>query len=142
MFLDASKAFDVVWHQSMLSKLHDLGIHNDLWLIYNSMYQNMTSKVKWEKTLSDKIHEMQGVRQGGIPSTELFKARCDELLSMVENSTLGYSIGSIDCSIPTCADDTALLSASKQNLQALLNIAMFDANRERYNISVKKSKNL
>ena len=30
-FLDASKAFDVVWHESMLNKLYDLGITGKLW---------------------------------------------------------------------------------------------------------------
>lgn len=46
MFLDASKAFDVVWHDSLLNKINDLGIRGDLWLLYKSLYTDMTSKVK------------------------------------------------------------------------------------------------
>ena len=32
--LDASKAFDVVWHDGMLLDIYELGITGDLWLIY------------------------------------------------------------------------------------------------------------
>ena len=139
MFLDASKAFDVVWHDSLLNKIHDLNINGDLWLLYRSLYQEVSSRVKCNGVLSSSIKEEQGVRQGGIPSTELFKARCDKLLCMVEGSNSGYKIGSIDCSIPTCADDTALVAAKIQDLQTLINIAEFDSNRERYKFSSSKS---
>ena len=90
-FLDASKAFDVVWHNGMLVSLHQLGITGNLWLLYKDMYNNMTSKVKWNGQLSESFDEMQGVRQGGIPSTELFKARCNRLLENIEESGM-YSI--------------------------------------------------
>ena len=71
-YLDASKAFDVVYHASMLLKLHHLGITGELWQLYRSLYDDMTSQVKWSNLLSRSILELQGVRQGGIPSTELF----------------------------------------------------------------------
>jgi hypothetical protein len=139
-FLDASKAFDVVWHTSMLNKLYDLGVDGKLWRLYSDMYSGLTSRVKTTGLLSRTIVERQGVRQGGIPSTELFKGRCDQLLNTLEQSTLGFSIGAIDCSVPTCADDMALLSSTAISLQAMINVAVADANRERYQFNVKKSK--
>jgi hypothetical protein len=68
-FLDVSKAFDVVWHQSMLNKLYDFGITGKLWTLYHDLYSGMSSRVKSSGLLSRTLVEKQGVRQGGIPST-------------------------------------------------------------------------
>ena len=138
-FLDASKAFDVVWHDGMLLNLHQLGIKGHLWLLYKDMYTNMTSQIKLDGHISTRFHEGQGVRQGGIPSTELFKARGDKLLRTIERSRLGYQIGITSVAAPTCADDIALLSDSITNLQTMLNLAGNEATQERYNYSTSKS---
>ena len=81
-YLDASKAFDVLFHTSMLLNLHHLGITGELWQLYCSLYDGLSSQVKWINLISQAILELQGVRQGGIPSTELFKVRCDNLLNL------------------------------------------------------------
>ena len=139
-FLDASKAFDVVWHASMLNKMYDLGVTGKLWRLFRDMYTDMTSRVKWGGRLSQVIVEGQGVRQGGIPSTELFKGRCDHLINTLEQTNHGYSIGSIDCSVPTCADDMCLLANSAIDLQVMMNLAVNDTDMERYQFNTKKSK--
>ena len=126
-FLDASKAFDVVWHQGLFLKLMQLGITDDLWMLYRDLYNGMSSAVKWEGEYCTEFNETQGVRQGGIPSTELFKVRGDSLLDRIEKSLLGFSVGTVDLSVPTCADDMILLSSSPIDLQAMINIAAADA---------------
>ena len=137
-FLDASKAFDVVWHQGLLAKIAELGIEGNLWLLYQDLYNDMTSMVKWQGAFSEEFTEQQGVRQGGIPSTELFKSRGDRLLNRLEESQLGFSVGTIDIGVPTCADDMTLLSSSAINLQSMIDIAAMDASLERYQFSKKK----
>ena len=97
--LDASKAFDV-WHDGMLLDIYERGITDDLWLIYKSMYSNMTSQVKWEREISEPFTEGQGVRQGGISSTELFKSRGNRLLTNIEDSNLGFHIGPTSVAAP------------------------------------------
>jgi hypothetical protein len=47
-FIDASKAFDVVWHESMLRKLFYTGISKETWILTKMLYQDLHSKVKWE----------------------------------------------------------------------------------------------
>jgi hypothetical protein len=139
-FLDATKAFDVVWHKSLLCKIHSLGVDGDLWAMYNNMYKQLSSQVKCHGVLSRSFMEKQGVRQGGIPSTELFKARGDDLLQTISRSCLGFTVGTIDVAAPTCADDIALISDNPITLQALLNLAVYDAHNERYEYSATKSK--
>ena len=44
--LDASKSFDVVWHEGMLARIAELNIDGPLWLLYRSMYDKMFSSLK------------------------------------------------------------------------------------------------
>ena len=55
-YLDASKAFDVVWHDSMLRKLYLCGLQGKDWLLMKG-YTNMESMVKWEGSLSKSFQE-------------------------------------------------------------------------------------
>ncbi len=71
--LDAQKAFDVVHHNSLLRKLYLDGIRGDDWLLLAHMYSDLTSRVKWENTLSSPIVIKQGVRQGGVLSTSHYE---------------------------------------------------------------------
>ena len=72
--LVSQKAFDVVNHILLLDKLYDTGIHPALWSIINDMYLGLTSKVKWLGGLSDSFEINQGVGQGGILSSVLYKS--------------------------------------------------------------------
>lgn len=56
-FIDASKAFDVVWHESMLRKLFYTGISKETWILTKMLYQDLHSKVKWEGKISSPFHE-------------------------------------------------------------------------------------
>jgi hypothetical protein len=51
-FIDASKAFDVVWHESMLRTLFYTGISKETWIWTKMLYQDLHSKVKWEGKIS------------------------------------------------------------------------------------------
>ena len=52
----------------------------------------------------------QGVRQGGILSTELYKVYLDGCLRRLAEVKGGFRIGEICCAAPTCADDVADIS--------------------------------
>ena len=51
IFVDATQAFDRVWHDSMLVKLYDVGLNGRKWLFLNNWYEDLTSQVKWEGDL-------------------------------------------------------------------------------------------
>ena len=139
-YIDASKAFDVVWHESMLRKLFYTGISKETWILTKMLYQDLHSKVKWEGKISSPFYEQQGVRQGGILSPELYKVFINPLLDFYKNNYLGFRIGSIQVNSPTCADDIVLLGRSQLELQTMLLGQEQYANDERCIISEAKSK--
>ena len=139
-FLDAKKAFDVVWHHSALASLREHGIKGPLWNLYSDMYETVTSRIKVNGTLTREIHETQGIRQGGLTSTEIFNNRNDDILKKINTLPEAFHIGSIPVGDPTCADDMTLLAPSAVAAQTILNVAQDEANRERYEFSATKTK--
>ena len=91
--LDSQKAFDVVDHSILLDKLFDKDINDNAWLVIKDLYQDITSKVKWVGGLSDSFPINQGVRQGDILSTHLYKIYIDPLLDILKSKRLGLRIG-------------------------------------------------
>ena len=45
-YLDVKKAFDTVWHSSMLIHLYHQGVKGTLWNIFRDMYTDIRSRVK------------------------------------------------------------------------------------------------
>ena len=62
-FLDAMKAFNVVWKDGLQRKLALLLILADIWLKLNHWYGNNKTEVGWKGCLSDEIPLKQGGRQ-------------------------------------------------------------------------------
>jgi hypothetical protein len=139
-YMDASKAFDIAWHSTMLCKMYDRGIRDDLWLLLCNMYDGITTKIKWKGKISRPIDERQGIRQGGNISADQFKCHINPLLDRITHHNIGYQVGTIPVSAITCADDIAILSKSPSEEQVLLNVCSNDANRERYIFGEYKTK--
>ena len=138
-FLDSQKAFDVVDHQSLKCKLFYNGINGKIWSLMDARYSNLSSRVKWSGHISDPFPIQQGVRQGGILSTCLYKTYINELLLTLERNRVGTHIGTTYVGCPTVADDLALLANSNSDLQLMLDVTNSFANREKYVIHPEKS---
>ncbi|VDI58367.1 Hypothetical predicted protein [Mytilus galloprovincialis] len=93
--LDSQKAFDVVNHQILLDKMYFLGMDIQFWDIIEDLYEDITSTVKWQGDQSFSFRIEQGVRQGGVLSTHLYKQYINELLCNLEKHGIGISIGNI-----------------------------------------------
>ncbi len=52
VLLDVKTAFDVVWHNSLLKKLHRDGVQGDLWLAIQDLYTNAMSRISWKQEVS------------------------------------------------------------------------------------------
>ena len=138
-FLDTQKAFDVVFHDSMKCKLFHQGVNLHIWNVIDNLYSSLTSKVFWNGSISLEFPVLQGVRQGGILSTGLYKMYINDLLLLLEDSKIGTSIGTVYTGCPTVADDLTLSSNGEYDAQSMLDIAYKYSSRERYIIHPEKS---
>ncbi|XP_021377157.1 uncharacterized protein LOC110465561 [Mizuhopecten yessoensis] len=139
IYLDAKSAFDVVNHNSLLRKLFLAGVDGKSWKVIQDLHFRTTSCVKWDGQLSDSFQILQGVRQGGLLSTELYKVYVNDLLNCIQSTGLGIKIGTNDCSAPTCADDVTILAHELSSLQTLLDVAVDYSSMERYILQPEKS---
>ena len=141
-FIDASKAFDVVWHDSMLVKLYDVGLSGHKWNFLNKWYTGLESAVKWEGDVSQPFPERQGVRQGGIWSPTGYKHFVNPFMNCLTRHRVGLYIGSIYLGVVGVADDLLLMADMPEELQCALNIQWSYACQERYQISDTKTKTM
>jgi hypothetical protein len=105
-----------------MDKLFDQAIPLALWSIIDDMYSGLTTRVKWKGELSNTYLVLQGVRQGGILSTHLYKIFVQDLLLELEENSLGYHLGNVYIGTPTCADDVAIIERDSNNLQIMINV--------------------
>ena len=93
----------------------------------NSLYQDAQSAVKWQGEISEKFRVGQGVLQGGILSTDLYKVYTDSLLDRLTLARNATRIEPTICVASSCADDCAVGADSPDVLQSLLDIALATA---------------
>jgi hypothetical protein len=137
--LDAVKAFDTVNHPSLMCKLFDADIDLESIAVIQSLYKDSASRVKWNGEYSDQFRILQGVRQGGVLSPQLYKSYIDGLLKQLEHEGDGMFIGATFVGSPTVADDVMLLAQTPLRLQFMLDTSTRYSKRERYDIHPQKS---
>ena len=97
LYLDFRKAFDLVPHQRLLSKLWSQGIEGDLLVWFTSFLSGRTQQVKINTTVSQPSAVRSGIPQGSVLGPVFFIAYINDILLNVTTAT-----GSI------FADDTKL----------------------------------
>ncbi len=137
----ALKAFDVVDHDILRLKINRAGIRGKMWVLIDDLHQNAQEVVKWRRIFSGEYMVRQGVRQGGIISTHLYKNYIHKLLKMFEKSGLGVTIGSLYLYLgaPTCADDILLIANTSFQSQAMLDLSVNYSIENKYSIHPVKS---
>ena len=116
--LDISKAFDRVWHASLLSKLPSFGFPPPLCLLISSFLSNRSISAVVDGATSSSFPINSGVPQGSVLSPTLFLLFINDLLSISSNPIHSYADDSTLHS-STCfksAPSTASRIASRLNL--------------------------
>ncbi len=138
-FLDAEKAFDVVWHDRLLRKLALLDIPMDIWAALHQWHGNISSKVKWEDHISDEIRIYQGVRKGGTSSPLLYKIFLNDLFLTRKDRGEGLSTGSTPVVCPTVAYYVIKVAENEEKGQQLLHVVEEYTHMNQYTINASKS---
>lgn len=136
--LDASKAFDVVDHNMLRLRLQSI-VPRRIWRLLDNLLSNCTDVVRVSGQDSHPFPVTQGVRQGGVLSTHLYKIYVNPLLRNLEDSQMQYEIDNIPAGTPTCADDVLLIAQTNPNMQGLLNISWVYSKENGYGLHPVKS---
>ena len=70
--VDFKKAFDSVWRDALLNKIHKIDINGQFLQILKSIYSTTTNSLIYHEFLSPKFISNVGVKQGDPLSTILF----------------------------------------------------------------------
>ena len=110
-----------------------------MWKLYDSMYTNIQSTVKWMGELSDLFTEGQGIRQGGNSFADNYKAGKNKILNHLDEWPNNW-IGNFSTGAVTFADDLVIAAKNPLDLQCALNTAACSATRECYKFNIQKSR--
>ena len=137
--LDAQKAFDVVRHDILKNKLYNSGVKGTCWNLIDDLYNDIKENVRWNNDYSHVFPVRQGVRQGAVLSTTLYKMYINGLLQILERAEVGMHIGNIYVGVPTCADDQLIISDTDHDMRAMITTCHQYAREHHYKIHPVKS---
>ena len=116
-FVDFKKAFDRVYHQKLMEILEREKIGDKSLRVIKNLYATQTAQMRMEPTT--KISITRGVRQGCILPPTLYNIYAEEALKEFGRSK-GTTIGSARINRLMYADNTAILSDTKEELKELI----------------------
>ena len=122
-FIDYSKAFDTVKHDSLVELLQSLDVDDADTRLLTNMYWTQTAAVRCDKDLSEWMSIKQGVRRGCVASPHLFALHTEMIMREIEDME-GFRIGVNNLRY---ADDTVILAESEQQLQQLINTVVTES---------------
>ena len=137
-FLDVSKAFDSVSHESIFLAAASAGIPDPLVRYIRSVYTGSQTQLRVNGTLSQAISVNRGVRQGDPLSPVLFNSVIDLALRHIDQG-IGVSVGQEKLSCLAFADDLVLLASTPKGLQTQFNSIELDLGKCGLELNVEKS---
>ena len=138
-FLDTRKAFDTVWVNGLLYKLHKSGMNKKTWRLLEKCYSGFQCTVMVNGQRGEWFKTERGVHQGAPFSMWLYMIFLNDLISALRASGYGASICHIPAASPCHADDVALIALYKQALNKLLEICVQYSKLWRYNYNMSKT---
>ena len=119
-YIDFKSAFDKVIRSALMYKLFVKGVRRKYSKVIKDMFDNSTSRVKYNSQLSDIFENLHGVLQRRVISPTLFNFFLDDLSEYLDKSK-GIKVGTITVCHMLFADDLILASETPSGLQKLIN---------------------
>ena len=139
-FLDASKAFDLVNHNSLFRILESRGVSANILRIVKYLYKFQKCQVSWDGETSDDFVSTRGVKQGGILSPSFFNVYMHELSERLDSIRTGCIVGSKLVNHLLYADDLVIFSPTAEGLRKLLRVC--DSFAENFNLVFNSAKSV
>ena len=140
LYLDAKSAFDVVQRELLVRNLFFSQDPDQSILLLDARLANRKTVLDWNGHLMGPICDEQGLEQGGVNSSDLYKIYGREQLKLAEDSRLGVKLGNLVISGIGQADDTVLVSNDLHNLSYLLELNSVFNRKALVAISQEKTK--
>lgn len=118
-FVDYSKAFDSINHNSLWGALIQQGVPKKYIRIIKNIYANSVAQIKLESA-GEEFPVARGVRQGDPLSPKLFSAILESLFRDLEWDNLGININGKKLNHLRFADDLVLITDNANTLQHML----------------------
>ena len=122
-FIDYSKAFDTVKHESSVELLQSLDVDKSEKRLLTNLYWKQTAAVRCGVDISKWLDIKQGVRQGCVASPNLFALYTEMIMKELDDID-GFRIGDTVVNNLRYADDTVIIAESEEQLQRLINVVV------------------
>ena len=136
--VDIEKAFDHVPRSLLLKKLVKLGVGKVMLFALKQMYLYSVCVIKFQGELSDSFRMYRGVRQGAASSVLFFIAFMDDLFEHLEEKC-SIEVFLHDIHVLVHADDTIILSTSRERFIQKCNEAVNFFSKNKLNLNIDKS---
>jgi len=114
MFVDYTKAFDMVSHSKLFKVLLEMEIPKHLVALVQALYAQQTAKVRWDRKSSEAFTIGKGTRQGCNISPVEFNLYAENIMrKTLENNEHGIKVGGRQINNLRYADDTTLLTTTE-----------------------------
>jgi hypothetical protein len=146
-FLDVRKAYPTVLRADLMEKLHsklskasggDSRYRCHLWSVIDKLYENCSSRVVIQDSVSDEYNVNHGLREGSVLSPILYAIFIDGIIAEM-HGCIGVHVHRFWYKALLYVDDIVLVSESAEDLQNMLDCCQKYADEHSFQFSMKKS---
>lgn len=138
-FYDIQGAYDNVPHEALWKCLDKVPELRDYTPIIQDLYEQATTRVITNQGMTEPFEVEKGIRQGDPLSPILFNLFLNQLINQLYSKKKGWAIKEECTPILAFADDIAVITHSKKDMQTLTNTICKFLNKHNMSISTAKS---
>ena len=143
-FIDYTKAFDYVDHNKLWKILKEMGIPDHLTCLLRNLYAGQEATVRTEHGTADWLQIGKGVCQGCILSPCLIDLYAEYIMlnARLDEAQAGIKVSGTNINNLRYADDTTLMTESKEELKSLLMKVKEESEKVSLKLNIQKTKNI